>query len=989
MPPPAASDPAAESTRGPGTTPAARAPAPDAAAASPDTATAPQPLTQGAALASITTKDQTLGDIASPLATKLAAAGKTSVDFESQFADVGVLRHEAIVAFLDGGAARSATQTVASPDPIAVQKFADVDSEQHLSDPGLVDKFYLNLVTEMKKPSFNDRTRSYSALKAAAPPAEFAFKGNQITPDRITPYSSRNQSVDRLYDINTVTAEIDAAIEHPLLAARARPDTIATKKADVATRKKAYRHLIAARDPKTTIDLTQPISPYGTWYKPGEITVPAGSNETQYARMMQLGALQPEWYPNGTVVLNIERTLTAGARDIRKPTAFDGLMSVLWVSRNIGENDYGVTGGGIGEFLEKGVLFSEVVTAQAIIPNDDFLADIQRVVSQAKAAAPGSTATEEVARGNGAATSILNTSPEVGGMYNNILSTTAGEKQNPSAAPAAPGAVQPTSASTPATPAGALAPAGSARGGTERSSHAAGPPPPAWQSQVVATMPSENVRRDDPGHTYHILADGRAVATSQPVLLVPEVAQQLARQVPARPAPGTVGASNQNVTQQAGATAAGGAGSFNMNAVTPATHQVEGMGPAGAQPMNADRSTALTTNAANPVFEREALDFERSLGSKAAIDGVPHAATMVSKVKQYMDARVALTAGGDTTLAKAELEKLIIMCGTAKTKTFVAGAVGADIEPLNKVIAGATETVANLATFDGARQLAAQAAGAANLREMMTFVYNFGSAILNGDHIKAAGVDEGVKAKMDQFAVAGGLDPVVMGRLAKASMWATSPTAPVVRGGPTTPAAALDATDAMNNQLGTRGERQKITNGPAGTDLSTRTAAGLDQAVQPSPREASTMGIDPADNTALVTWSEGTRKWCMNELDPWVQAMRQMSLPLAAGPSGTTNMLMNTNEVLQATGGEGARLACLGYLLPIHAHTAVEVLTAAATHGVGFTAGPNMYTDIKPYSAEDLRLSCGLTPPGVDGKKRFPHEKAPEPAAAAVAQAGA
>ncbi|MBM4343045.1 MAG: hypothetical protein FJ100_06675 [Deltaproteobacteria bacterium] len=972
MPPPEAASapaPAAPAPAGPGAVPAPREPAaqgPDAAAG---TATAPQPLTEGAALSSILAKDQALGDIAQPLATKLATASKTQADFDGLYADVGVLRHDAIAAFLDVGQPRPATQTVGAPDPIAVQKFADIDGEAHLSDPGLKDSFYLNLVTEMKKPSFTDRTRTYNAMKAAAPPAQFSFKGNPITPDRITPYSSRNQSVDKVYDINTIAPEIDAAIETPLAAARARPDTIAAKKADRATRLKAYRHIIASRDPLTTLDKSKPISPYAAWYKPGEITVPPGSNETQFASMMQLGALQPEWYPNGTVVLNIQRTLEAGARDIRKPTAFDGLMSVLWVSRNVGENDYGVTDGGIGEFLEKGVTYNEVVSAQAVIPSDDFLADIQRVASQVNNAVPGSSPTEELARGNNADTSILHTAPEARGMYNDILSTTANERQNPSPAPTVPGAARETSAAMP----------------NARSRHAVGNAPGGWQSQVVATVPSENVRRDDPGHTYHILANGQAVATSEPTTLAPEVAQQLQRQVP-------VAQSNQNVQTQQGRTDDRGAnaapGQFNANAVNPASHEAESrMAPGQMAP----GQTALTTNAANPAFEREALDFERNLGSKAAIDGVPHAAAIMARVRAYFDARVSLTAGGDAATAQAALQGLYQKCMT--TRNNFAGAVPNTVAAMEAVMASALQIQANLANFDAARQVAAQAAGAATIREMMTFIYNFGAEILNGEHVKAQ--DASARAQLQQVAQAANLNLPLLDRIQADSMWLVQRDNPgQVQLPQGAPAIAGQSADVLNGQAQTRGVAQPIHNringtpDGAGCDMSARPVGSLDAQVQPGPRERERMGLQPGDRDTLIAWSEGTKRLMINELDPWVVAMRAMSLPLAGGPSGTTNMLMNVNDVVQGVGSNEARLACIGYLLPIHAHTLVEVMTSAATHGAGYTAGQQMYRNIAPYTEESLREACGLTPAKPDGKKRFPDEAAPTPAGAATAQAG-
>ena len=57
-----------------------------------------------------------------------------------------------------------------------------------------------------------------------------------------------------------------------------------------------------------------------------------------------------------------------------------------------------------------------------------------------------------------------------------------------------------------------------------QSKYAAGPPPSGWQGKVRGTVPSESVALDDPGHTYHVLDDDKVVATSDPVLLAPHSA---------------------------------------------------------------------------------------------------------------------------------------------------------------------------------------------------------------------------------------------------------------------------------------------------------------------------------------------------------------------------------------------------------------------------------------------------------------------------------
>jgi hypothetical protein len=64
-------------------------------------------------------------------------------------------------------------------------------------------------------------------------------------------------------------------------------------------------------------------------------------------------------------------------------------------------------------------------------------------------------------------------------------------------------------------------------------------------------------------------------------------------------------------------------------------------------------------------------------------------------------------------------------------------------------------------------------------------------------------------------------------------------------------------------------------------------------------------------------------------------------------------------------------------LLPIHAHSLVEILTAAAAHGVPFSPGLKMYRDIKPITEDELRSSCGRSG-GQDGKNLFPDEKTPK-----------
>lgn len=417
-------------------------------------------LTAATAKAAIDSKARDVADLSAVYATEWV--GKTQTDLDAATTDVNLLKHHVIEKFVSSGDERTQTQVVGRPDPIAIQKFQDIDNEGHLSDPSLKGKFYKALVGEMKKADFTDRSRTYSAMKNAAPPAVFAFKGNVIPANRISPLSARNHSVDKMFDNakNVIATDIEKEIETAMAADGATPRQIAEEKAKEDTRRKAYRHLLKkGRDPLTTIDKSRNISEYGTWYAPGEIRPnPAAAANTEFARMMTLGALQPEWYPSGTVVLNIDRRLSEAAREVKKPTCFDGMMSALWTARNLSEDDYGVTGGGVGEFLEAKVPFSDVTSAKAIIPDDEFLADIQRVVSEVKnKQGDKSTPTEELVRGNKQNTRILNTTGNgTGGakdMYGQITNRSTQEQNHPGPAPTAPGAGQPNSSVMPAGPA--------------------------------------------------------------------------------------------------------------------------------------------------------------------------------------------------------------------------------------------------------------------------------------------------------------------------------------------------------------------------------------------------------------------------------------------------------------------------------------------------------------------------------------------------------
>lgn len=123
--------------------------------------------------------------------------------------------------------------------------------------------------------------------------------------------------------------------------------------------------------------------------------------------------------------------------------------------------------------------------------------------------------------------------------------------------------------------------------------------------------------------------------------------------------------------------------------------------------------------------------------------------------------------------------------------------------------------------------------------------------------------------------------------------------------------------------------------------------------------------------TDTTDWKEGAKVWVMNERNTWVAQMRKLSLPLAAGVSGTTARMVKGLGQLGVGDAETQRLACIGYLLPYNHHSLVEIMTGAAGNGgPAFTPTERMYRDIAPYKEGELRNELGAFPDEIATSKR-------------------
>ncbi len=142
-----------------------------------------------------------------------------------------------------------------------------------------------------------------------------------------------------------------------------------------------------------------------------------------------------------------------------------------------------------------------------------------------------------------------------------------------------------------------------------------------------------------------------------------------------------------------------------------------------------------------------------------------------------------------------------------------------------------------------------------------------------------------------------------------------------------------------------------------------------------SPAEASfqgmpTFGQEQVDTkqwdqrTKPLGFTEGGRTFLVNESHEWVQRMRALSLPLRAGPSGHTQVFFDANTLLGAgCDPYDVRLAAIGHLLPIRAHSLVEILVVAARHSCDYSRDANMYKNLAPFTLAELRrIGHGVFP---------------------------
>jgi hypothetical protein len=323
--------------------------------------------------------------------------------------------------------------------------------------------------------------------------------------------------------------------------------------------------------------------------------------------------------------------------------------------------------------------------------------------------------------------------------------------------------------------------------------------------------------------------------------------------------------------------------------------------------------------AADQQFEQRAQLFEQRLGDYAF--GHPKAieitGQLADKALQYMEKR------GDLINGFKELTKELEPQDTAWAKIGednigIAGAVGIQIEDVK------------LALKTG------------NVRMRMQHIYQFMNRVLGRD-IQVDTTWEKLSTLIEEARLNKSELDVQRQRLKKAGKHDS----------------LLSEADPDNLVLKQRDRiRYRVTNGE-----NTRPIAQIGTELH----ELERVHLNIKEDTDRPKWHEGAKSWLIDEANSWSQTMRQMSLPLMAGPSGHTNAFMQAAQFLDVKQPYDVRLAVIGHLLPIRAHSLVEIMVAAEPFGADFVLSPQMYHLIKPLEEAELRNN-------VAEQQRFPDE---------------
>jgi hypothetical protein len=327
-----------------------------------------------------------------------------------------------------GGFCRS----YATPDVIATRKFSEFDSEPGTNyesgDANAPRTTFYSALANTLATGTVARARVFEKCGGVVRSAGLRMLGKHITQAQLQPTLQRTAGIGGTWSYTTdqamVAADLanDTAVLPPSLHGK-RGDELLALDPDLVK-----EYWMSKSDKKYLKgDLTPPSG--GTWFSSGQITLKPGSGDTQFAQLMEIGALQPEWFADGACRFTMDSaTIGSVAGNCVKPTCLDGMQSALFVP-NPSPGAFGVTGGGVNEFLAAKVPASAVTSMQIISTSPGLQAAIERADRLAKSKGHGSAMDQmERAGAEGGRRVVMG---ESRGVYDRVSERTAQERATP------------------------------------------------------------------------------------------------------------------------------------------------------------------------------------------------------------------------------------------------------------------------------------------------------------------------------------------------------------------------------------------------------------------------------------------------------------------------------------------------------------------------------------------------------------------------------
>ncbi|EAY30848.1 eCIS core domain-containing protein [Microscilla marina] len=119
------------------------------------------------------------------------------------------------------------------------------------------------------------------------------------------------------------------------------------------------------------------------------------------------------------------------------------------------------------------------------------------------------------------------------------------------------------------------------------------------------------------------------------------------------------------------------------------------------------------------------------------------------------------------------------------------------------------------------------------------------------------------------------------------------------------------------------------------------------------------MGIDTYEQDKELPWEEGGTRFNPNLKNSWMKkAVKELKMPVVAGPSGTTDrMLTALNFLGLSAQAENFRLGLLGWMLTSNDHSFHEIMSVSKSFGLEYEEGPYAYHKISPLTIQQIRAN--------------------------------